>query len=539
MRGSDLLNIDFTGGTSVTTVFENPPEGGIAKVREDIEKALPEATVQEVNSKEFAQGAGFKVVTSDSDRNHVEGELKKLFEGKLARYRVKVDSIESLSGPSVTPLPGSRSAVEPKLDLEAAPEALAAALGNDILGNDGITEELNDESCQETTAAPTATGTRPVTTATANAPAATATRPAATSTAAATGTRPAAAASPSPTAGTAPKPTATAAPSPTGTAAAAPTASPTSTAPVATVPAATAPAVAIPTTDLPLDEFNGGTLVKLTFDPPISYAKVEELTKQAAAEAGNIRYDVSAKGFDANSSAARPDWELRFVANQEQARAVTTRLETALASSPFFPSTEQVGAAVADGAKHQAVIAMLLSLLMILAYVWFRFQNVAFGVAAIAALAHDVLFTVGCLALSKWLAPLLGFALVDPFKIDLTVVAAILTIIGYSINDTIVIFDRIREVRGKSPTMSADLINTCLNQTLSRTILTSLTVFLVVVILYIWGGPGIHGFAFALVVGTISGTYSTIYVASPILLWFYRHPNAAAASAKGTASAAG
>ena len=183
-------------------------------------------------------------------------------------------------------------------------------------------------------------------------------------------------------------------------------------------------------------------------------------------------------------------------------------------------------------------MAMIVSLLLVMAYVWFRFQNVAFGIAAIAALLHDVLFTVGCLALSKWLAPSLGFALVEPFKIDLTIVAAILTIIGYSINDTIVIFDRIREVRGKSPTMTGDLINTCLNQTLSRTILTSLTVFMVVVILYIWGGPGIHGFAFALVVGTISGTYSTIYVASPVLLWLYRKPNAAAA-AKRTASAAG
>ena len=134
------------------------------------------------------------------------------------------------------------------------------------------------------------------------------------------------------------------------------------------------------------------------------------------------------------------------------------------------------------------------------------------------------------------------FRKIDPegrhqHKIDLTIVAAILTIIGYSLNDTIVIFDRIREVRGKSSNITAGLINDCVNQTLSRTILTSLTVFMVVVILYIWGGPGIHGFAFALVVGTISGTYSTIYVASPVLLWLHERSKAKAIAASAAARA--
>ena len=107
---------------------------------------------------------------------------------------------------------------------------------------------------------------------------------------------------------------------------------------------------------------------------------------------------------------------------------------------------------------------------------------------------------------------------IDQFKIDLPMVAAFLTLIGFSVNDTIVIFDRIREIKGKTPYLTDKMVNDALNQTLSRTILTSLTAWLVVVILYFFGGEGLHGFAFALVVGFLSGTYSTIYIATPILI---------------------
>ena len=167
---------------------------------------------------------------------------------------------------------------------------------------------------------------------------------------------------------------------------------------------------------------------------------------------------------------------------------------------------------------------MIASLILILAYIWFRFSQVMFGVAGVVAVVHDVLVTLGALALSTWLAtiPGLEFLQIEPFKISLPIIAAFLTIIGYSLNDTIVIFDRIREMRGKSPVISVELANSAINQTLSRTILTSLTVFIVVLILYIFGGEGIHGFAFALVVGVIAGSYSTIYIATPIVLWMNR-----------------
>src|SRR5258707_14271965 len=110
------------------------------------------------------------------------------------------------------------------------------------------------------------------------------------------------------------------------------------------------------------------------------------------------------------------------------------------------------------------------------------------------------------------------FLLIEQFKIDLPMIAAFLTLIGFSVNDTIVIFDRIREIKGKTPYLTKQMINDAINQTLSRTILTSFTAWLVVVILYLVGGEGLHGFAFALVVGFLSGTYSTVYIATPILV---------------------
>ncbi len=105
------------------------------------------------------------------------------------------------------------------------------------------------------------------------------------------------------------------------------------------------------------------------------------------------------------------------------------------------------------------------------------------------------------------------------FKINLPMVAAFLTIVGYSLNDTIVVFDRIREIRGKNPRLTSEMVNASVNQTLSRTLLTSLTTLIVVGILYVLGGEGIHGFAFCLMMGIIVGTYSSIYIASPVLLW--------------------
>ena len=209
-------------------------------------------------------------------------------------------------------------------------------------------------------------------------------------------------------------------------------------------------------------------------------------------------------------------------------RVAKADLETALQQmaermdeSPVFDEVNTFASSVASEMRVSAVVAMLASLVAIVAYIWLRFQRVTFGLAAVVALVHDVLVVLGMVALGATvsgtsLGPLL--ALVD-FKINLAMIAAFLTIVGYSLNDTIVVFDRIREVRGKNPALTEDMVNNSLNQTLSRTLLTSLTTLLVVGILYVFGGEGIHGFAFCLVMGVLVGTYSSVYVASPTLLW--------------------
>ena len=216
------------------------------------------------------------------------------------------------------------------------------------------------------------------------------------------------------------------------------------------------------------------------------------------------------------------EWYVRMTATPEQLEAVLQRMEQNLASTPVFLSSSTVGGQVAGDSRQLAVAALMASWIGIVIYVWIRFQHLIFGLAAVIALVHDVLITVTAIAVSAYLTGFLGFLLVDDFKINLTLVAALLTIIGYSINDTIVIFDRVREVRGKSPKITGEMINRSINQTLSRTLLTAWTVLLVTLILYIFGGAGIHGFAFAMTVGTITGAYSTVYIAAPIVLWMLR-----------------
>ncbi len=212
-------------------------------------------------------------------------------------------------------------------------------------------------------------------------------------------------------------------------------------------------------------------------------------------------------------------WKVKLPTDEASANAIVGKLTTEMQKQPKWLSLSQIGTRVAGEMQQRAVAAVLVSLVFIVAYIWFRFQKVAYGLAAVIALVHDVLITLGILALCHWLAGPLSFLLVEDFKIGLTEVAAFLTIIGYSLNDTIVVFDRIREVRGRSPKLTAAMINDSVNQTLSRTLLTSGTTLLTIVVLYIFGGEGIHAFAFALLVGVTVGTYSSIFVAAPILLW--------------------
>ena len=166
---------------------------------------------------------------------------------------------------------------------------------------------------------------------------------------------------------------------------------------------------------------------------------------------------------------------------------------------------EFVGPQVGDELKEDGGLAMLYALLCIMVYVAFRFQ-MRFSVGAVAALIHDVVIT-------------LGFFSIMHFNFDLTILAALLAVIGYSLNDTIVVFDRVREnfrkIRDKTP---VDVFNISLNQTLSRTLMTSFTTLLVLIALFFLGGEIIHGFSIALIFGVLIGTYSSIYIASPVTL---------------------
>jgi len=210
--------------------------------------------------------------------------------------------------------------------------------------------------------------------------------------------------------------------------------------------------------------------------------------------------------------------------DQDKLTDILNRAKDTIAARPLPERLENFDAQLAAETSRRALYAILASWAAILLYLWFRFGNWTFGAAAVLCLVHDLCFTLGAIAFCHyfvtwlpWLATPLG---IEDFKIDLPAVAALLTLVGYSVNDTIVVFDRIREVRGKNPLLTEKMINDSVNQTLSRTLLASLTVWLVVIVLYAFGGEGVHLFAFVMVVGVIVGTYSSIYIASPLLLMF-------------------
>lgn len=186
-------------------------------------------------------------------------------------------------------------------------------------------------------------------------------------------------------------------------------------------------------------------------------------------------------------------------------QAAQLKVKQALGSSVEVRSTETVGPKVSGELTTQAIAAVLLSLLFVLIYLWVRFEW-QFAVGAILSLLHDVTLSIG-------LFSLIGL------DFNLSIIAAILTIIGYSLNDTVVVFDRIREFLRKYKSMAlADLIDFSINSVLPRTLLTSLATMMALIALYVFGGEVIRGFTFAMIWGVIVGTYSSIFIASPVLI---------------------
>ena len=240
-------------------------------------------------------------------------------------------------------------------------------------------------------------------------------------------------------------------------------------------------------------DFTGGTLAQLQFAEPV--------------EIGDLRSRLMDAGFEAltiQQFGSPADILLRGPA-EEPGIDFGDRLRAALAGENFeILRLELVGPKIGGELRSKALQAVFYAMLFILFYITVRFDRY-YAVAAVAALAHDVLITLGIFSLLN-------------LDIDLAIIAAFLTIVGYSLNDTIVVFDRIRE--NLRLDRKADLfltVNRSLNQTLSRTIITSLTTFVVVLILYLFGGEVIRYFAFALIIGVVVGTYSSMYVACPIL----------------------
>ena len=282
-----------------------------------------------------------------------------------------------------------------------------------------------------------------------------------------------------------------------------------------------------------IDRFAGGRQYDLSFNTAAfnsiqspkevvaaEFAKVLEASK---IENATARFEVvKSPKADATSAASATELVIRTDLEPDIAKAQLASLAKSLANNRdlLFERLTNFGGTVATETQTLALIATVSSWLIIIAYLWFRFHSLTYGLAAVLAVVHDVLITLGAVAVTYWVALIPGASYlgIDQFKIDLPMIAAFLTLIGFSVNDTIVIFDRIREIKGKTPYLTEKMVNDALNQTLSRTILTSLTAWLVVVILYIFGGEGLHGFAFALTVGFLSGTYSTIYIATPILI---------------------
>jgi SecD/SecF fusion protein len=246
------------------------------------------------------------------------------------------------------------------------------------------------------------------------------------------------------------------------------------------------------------------------------------LAKAGAAATAGDAPGAAAVGSPTAIGAAGALADPAAAAQLESLRGVLTKTQREFESRPVPERLEVFDSTLAKETQTKAFYAIIASWIAILLYLWFRFGNWTFGLAAVLCLVHDLCFTLGAIALCHYLFdnPVGWILRLEDFKIDLPAVAALLTLVGYSVSDTIVVFDRIREVRGKNPALTPQMVNDSVNQTLSRTILAAATVFLVSAVLYFFGGEGVHLFAFVMVMGVLVGTYSSIFVAAPLLLMF-------------------
>lgn len=255
-------------------------------------------------------------------------------------------------------------------------------------------------------------------------------------------------------------------------------------------------------------DFAGGSLVHVRF----ATAKGTDEVRAALGTTSLPTVDIQDLGRDGT------EFLVRVPLSGEETESVSTRVATALRQAFGTEQVdilriEAVGPRVGKALREKAILALLFATLIMGVYIWARFEW-RFGVGTATAILHDVLIVI-------------GFLIIFGYEFDLNIVASLLTVVGFSVNDKVVVSDRIRETRRKdrrSPLGA--IINISINETLSRTILTNGTAFLAVLSLYLLGGSVLHGFAFALVLGSVIGTYSSIYIASTIVLFFERSKQA-------------
>ena len=241
-------------------------------------------------------------------------------------------------------------------------------------------------------------------------------------------------------------------------------------------------------------DFTGGTVIQVLFTE--------------APDISDIRANLEKNGLEGSEVVEFGNSRELLIKTDiiENTENANQKLNTALTDYKYeIRRIEMVGPKIGNELRKDAMYAILLALIGIMIYIWFRFDRF-YAVGSVAALIHDVFITMGIFSV-------LGK------EIDLSIIAALLTIVGYSLNDTIVVFDRIREnIHQHSKEKLESVVNLSLNGTLSRTLITSLTTLIVVVVLLLIGGEVIHNFAFALTVGVVVGTYSSIFVASPVMV---------------------
>jgi len=255
-------------------------------------------------------------------------------------------------------------------------------------------------------------------------------------------------------------------------------------------------------------DFKGGTLLQITTDEPADLANIRstlnglslgEVQVQLFGAETDVLIRIETQDADGDETAVEQA--------QQDAVAIARAALSEIIPGVTFARAEVVGPKVSGELVRASELAVILAVLAVLIYIWFRFEW-QFAVGAVLALVHDVILTIGVFSVLQ-------------LEFNLSIIAALLTIVGYSLNDTVVVYDRIREnLRKYKRMVLGELLDQSINDTLSRTVMTSLTTLLALMALYSFGGEVIRGFTFAMIWGVVVGTYSSIFVASPMLMFF-------------------